>query len=121
MTREQAEQIARKYFYSCGIPGCECALRAVIKSIMEAVAIEREAMCAAIKAEDDFTVELVEIDGNTYGLRPGAARIVKEAMADARRYRRLFDCPEPFCYRGEVFETKVVADNAIDTDMRKTP
>lgn len=39
----------------------------------------------------------------------------------ARRYRRLFDCPEPFCYRGEVFETKVVADNAIDTDMRKTP
>jgi len=40
---------------------------------------------------------------------------------DARRYRRLFDCPEPFCYRGEVFETKVVADNAIDTDMRKTP
>lgn len=40
---------------------------------------------------------------------------------DARRYRRLFDCPEPFCYRGEVFETKVVADNAIDTDMSKTP
>jgi hypothetical protein len=40
---------------------------------------------------------------------------------DARRYRRLFDCPEPFCYRGEVFETKVVADNAIDTDMRETP
>ena len=47
--------------------------------------------------------------------------ISDEAMADARRYRRLFDCPEPFCYRGEVFETKVVADNAIDTDMRKTP
>ena len=47
--------------------------------------------------------------------------ISDEAMADARRYRRLFDCPEPFCYRGEVFETKVVADNAIDTDMRRTP
>ena len=70
---------------------------------------------------DQFTAELVELDGHTYGLRPNAAHIVKEAMADARRYRRLFDCPEPFCYRGEVFETKVVADNAIDTDMRKTP
>ncbi|MBK8200363.1 MAG: hypothetical protein IPK75_18605 [Acidobacteria bacterium] len=71
--------------------------------------------------DDVYTAELVEIDGNTYGLRPNAAHIVKEAMADAGRYRHLFDCPEPFCYRGEVFETKVVADNAIDTDMRKTP
>ena len=78
---------------------------------------------ATLDADDSeaFTAELVEIDGHTYGLRPNAAHIVKEAMADARRYRRLFDCPEPFCYRGEVFETKVVADNAIDTDMRKTP
>ena len=52
-------------------------------------------------------------------LLPVEAR--QKAMADAGRYRHLFDCPEPFCYRGEVFETKVVADNAIDTDMRKTP
>ncbi len=78
---------------------------------------------AVLDADDSesFTSLMVEIDGNTYGLRPNAAHIVKEAMADALRYRRLFDCPEPFCYRGEVFETKVVADNAIDTDMRKTP
>ena len=77
----------------------------------------------ALDADDGdvFTAMLVEIDGHAYGLRPNAAHIVKEAMADAGRYRHLFDCPEPFCYRGEVFETKVVADNAIDTDMRKTP
>lgn len=33
---------------------------------------------------DQFTAELVEIDGHTYGLRPGAARVVKEAMRDAQ-------------------------------------
>ena len=34
-------------------------------------------------------VELVEIDGHTYGLRPGAARVVREALRDAGRYRWL--------------------------------
>lgn len=33
---------------------------------------------------DCFTGMLVEIDGHTYGLRPGAARVVKEAMRDAQ-------------------------------------
>ncbi len=36
---------------------------------------------------------------------------------DAERYRHLFDCPEPFCYRGEVYDTKAVADAAIDAAM----
>ena len=29
---------------------------------------------------DVFTGQLVEIDGHTYGLRPGAARVVREAL-----------------------------------------
>ena len=94
------------------------------KPVYSAETVDRlRARVAELEAADGicFTAMLVEIDGHAYGLRPNAAHIVKEAMADARRYRRLFDCPEPFCYRGEVFETKVVADNAIDTDMRKTP
>ena len=36
---------------------------------------------------DAFTAELVEIDGHTYGLRPGAARVVKEAMRDAKHLK----------------------------------
>ena len=45
------------------------------------------ARVAELEAADGecFTGQLVEIDGNTYGLRPGAARIVKEAMQDAGR------------------------------------
>ena len=41
----------------------------------------------ALDADDGdvFTGQLVELDGHTYGLRPGAARAVKEAMRDAGR------------------------------------
>lgn len=38
---------------------------------------------------DQYTAELVEIDGHTYGMRPGAARVVREALKDAERYRWL--------------------------------
>ena len=51
MTREQAEQIAGNHL------GYGWAPLWAIDAIMEAAAVEREAMCAAIKAEDDFTVE----------------------------------------------------------------
>lgn len=39
----------------------------------------------ALDADDGdvFTGQLVEIDGHTYGLRPGAARVVREALRDA--------------------------------------
>ena len=40
---------------------------------------------------DVFTGQLVEIDGHIYGLRPGAARVVREALRDAGRYRWLRD------------------------------
>ena len=43
----------------------------------------------ALDADDGdvFTGQLVEIDGHTYGLRPGAARVVREALRDAERWR----------------------------------
>lgn len=46
---------------------------------------------AELEAADGicFTAMLVEIDGHAYGLRPGAARIVREALRDAGRYRWL--------------------------------
>lgn len=43
--------------------------------------------------DDVYTAELVELDGHTYGLRPGAARVVREALLDARRYKWLRDTP----------------------------
>ena len=45
----------------------------------------------ALDADDGdvFTGQLVEIDGHTYGLRPGAAPIVRGALRDAGRYRWL--------------------------------
>ncbi len=45
----------------------------------------------ALDADDGevFTAMLVEIDGHAYGLRPGAARIEREALRDAGRYRWL--------------------------------
>lgn len=47
----------------------------------------------ALDADDGdvFTGQLVEIDGHTYGLRPGAARMVKDALRDAGRYRLIRD------------------------------
>ena len=47
-------------------------------------------------------VELVEIDGHTYGLRPGAARVVREALADDPE----LDCTDfakPAWWRGEAY------------------
>ena len=51
------------------------------------------ARVAELEAEraDQFTGQLVEIDGHTYGLRPGAARMVKDALRDAGRYRLIRD------------------------------
>ena len=43
-----------------------------------------------------------------------AADAIEAARKDAERYRHLFDCPEPFCYRGDVFDSKQEADAAID-------
>ena len=60
MTREQAEQIARRHQLKRLTEAHAERVKPsewVIAAIMEAVAVEREAMCAAIKAEDDFTVE----------------------------------------------------------------
>lgn len=37
--------------------------------------------------DDVYTAQVIEIDGHEYGLRPGAARIVREALKDAERYR----------------------------------
>ncbi len=42
---------------------------------------------------------------------------LRELKRDAERYRHLFACPEPFCYRGEVYDTKIEADAAIDVAM----
>lgn len=44
---------------------------------------------------DAFTGQLVEIDGHVYGLRPGAARVVREALKDAEfahRFAVLLEC-----------------------------
>ena len=53
------------------------------------------ARVAKLEAADGicFTAMLVEIDGHAYGLRPGAARVVREALLDARRYKWLRDTP----------------------------
>ena len=64
----------------------------------EADADELEALRARVteleaSASEVFTAMLVEIDGHTYGLRPGAARVVREALLDARRYKWLRDTP----------------------------
>ena len=49
------------------------------------------ARVAELEAADGecFTGMIVNIDGHDYGLRPGAARIVREALRDAGRYRWL--------------------------------
>jgi len=46
--------------------------------------------------------------------RDQLAAALEAAREDAERYRHLFDCPEPFCYRGDVFDSKQEADAAID-------
>ena len=53
------------------------------------------ARVAKLEAADGicFTAMLVEIDGHAYGLRPGAARVVREALLDAMRYKWLRDTP----------------------------
>lgn len=50
---------------------------------------ELRARVAELESNDGdcFTGMLVEIDGHTYGLRPGAARVVREALLDAGRLR----------------------------------
>ena len=53
-------------------------------------------------ASEVFTAMLVEIDGHTYGLRPGAARVVREALADDPE----LDCTDfakPAWWRGEAY------------------
>lgn len=62
------------------------------------------ARVAELEAEraDQFTGQLVEIDGHTYGLRPGAARVVREALADDPE----LDCTDfakPAWWRGEAY------------------
>ena len=87
------------------------------------------ARVAELEAADGecFTGQLVEIDGNTYGLRPGAARIVKEAMRDAVRYRWLRQ-PNALeraahiavlTHNGGYVATEDRADAAIDAAMAK--
>ena len=43
---------------------------------------------------------------------------LSERERDAGRYRHLFDCPEPFCYRGDIYTDKQSADAAIDAAMQ---
>lgn len=47
-----------------------------------------------------FTTELVEIDGHTYGLRPNAARIVREALASSDPELDGTDFAHPAWWRG---------------------
>ena len=85
---------------------------------------------------DVFTGQLVEIDGHVYGLRPGAARVVREALRDAGRYRWLRDpqrlveassdegAGDPAWFIGENSSArwgvaKEDADAAIDAAMAK--
>ena len=58
----------------------------------------------ALDADDGevFTAMLVEIDGHAYGLRPGAARIVKEALADDPELDGT-DFANPAWWRGEAY------------------
>lgn len=73
----------------------------------EADADELEALRARVteleaSASEVFTAMLVEIDGHTYGLRPGAARVVREALADDPE----LDCTDfakPAWWRGEAY------------------
>ena len=87
------------------------------------------ARVAELEAADGecFTGQLVEIDGHIYGLRPGAARIVKEAMRDAVRYRWLRQ-PNALeraahiavlTHNGGYVATEDRADAAIDAAMAK--
>jgi hypothetical protein len=72
---------------------------------------------------DQFTAELVEIDGHVYGLRPGAARVVREALRDAGRYRWLrsrneladvVDPPGPYVCEGDEGWTNYPSGDAVD-------
>lgn len=62
------------------------------------------ARVAELEAADGicFTAMLVEIDGHAYGLRPGAARIVKEALADDPELDGT-DFANPAWWRGEAY------------------
>lgn len=73
---------------------------------------------------DVYTAELVEIDGHTYGLRPGAARVVREALKDAGRYRwiRATNTPGYLHFpNGEIDDGLALdaLDYAIDAAMAK--
>ena len=60
MTREQAEQIALRVFGWEGRVLSDASREDVdfcVNAIMEAVAVERERLCAAIKAADDNSSE----------------------------------------------------------------
>lgn len=73
----------------------ECALLNRLGSWDEGHALldEYRAACRAVMPDAPtfmgepviHAVDLVEIDGHVYGLRPGAARIVREALRDAAR------------------------------------
>ena len=87
------------------------------------------ARVAELEAADGicFTAMLVEIDGHAYGLRPGAARIVREALRDAGRYRWLRQ-PNALeraahiavlTHNGGYVATEASADSAIDAAMAK--
>lgn len=88
------------------------------------------ARVAELEAADGicFTAMLVEIDGHAYGMRPGAARIVREALRDAGRYRWLRQRDLETIGGGGVFagmtpENIVLngddLDNAIDAALAK--
>lgn len=85
------------------------------------------ARVAELEAADGicFTAMLVEIDGHAYGLRPGAARIVREALRDAGRYRWLrHGDNDDEVIRGDTYGLAFLPrnaelDEAIDAAMAK--
>jgi hypothetical protein len=69
---------------------------------------EQRANAALIAACDPDTIRELLAE------RDQLAAALEAAREDAERYRHLFDCQEPFCYRGDVFDSKQEADTAID-------
>src|SRR5690606_26745326 len=92
--------------------------RLTVNELIESLrAVKWEVTDDCSRMPDDPTHECVFVDMRPEDFRAllrEAADALEAAREDAERYRHLFDCPEPFCYRGDVFDSKQEADAAID-------